>query len=163
MTLVDVAQFAVPVSIIEQTEAILQDAGRSNCEAFVLWSGTHDETAFQVRSLHYPPQTAYRTPDGLLVRVDGDALHALNAWLFENQETLAVQVHAHPTDAYHSETDDSFPIVTTLGGVSVVAADFAFHGLLNEATAAYRLDQYGWFEVPHESLLTVTTAPHGTA
>jgi len=24
--------------------------------------------------------------------------------------------HAHPTDAFHSETDDSFPIVTTLGG-----------------------------------------------
>jgi hypothetical protein len=78
------------------------------------------------------------------VRVDGPALHELNMWLFENHEMLAIQVHAHPSDAYHSQTDDAFPIMTTLGGLSIVAADFAFDGLLTSHTAAYRLAKRGW-------------------
>ncbi|HEY2053445.1 MAG TPA: hypothetical protein VGH14_05875 [Solirubrobacterales bacterium] len=78
------------------------------------------------------------------MRVDGDALHELNLWLYEHHETLAVQVHAHPTDAFHSETDDAFPIVTALGGFSIVAADFARKGLLCADTAVYRLSREGW-------------------
>ena len=67
-----------------------------------------------------PRQTAYRLSEGLCVRVEGPELHRLNIWLYEHHELLAVQVHAHPTDAYHSETDDTYPIVTTRGGLSLV-------------------------------------------
>jgi hypothetical protein len=65
-------------------------------------------------------------------------------WLFENEEMLGIQVHAHPTDAYHSSTDDTYPIMTTLGGLSIVAADFASDGLLDKHCAAYRLSKHGW-------------------
>ena len=72
------------------------------------------------RTLHIPQQDSYRTENGLLVRIQGPALHQLNRSLYESGETLGVQIHAHPTDAYHSETDDAFPIVTALGGISIV-------------------------------------------
>jgi hypothetical protein len=147
MTLEAISRFQVPVSIVSETEESLQDAGAEGYELFVLWSGTVDETVFRVQTAHVPRQTSYQTDEGLLVRVEGSALHQLNVWLFQNNETLGVQVHAHPTDAYHSHTDDTYPIITVLGGLSIVAANFARDGLLNRATAAYRLDHRGWRSV----------------
>jgi hypothetical protein len=98
---------------------------------------------FHVNTAHVPRQTSLRMKSGLCTRVEGDALHGLNTWLFANGETLGAQVHAHPTDAYHSHTDDSFPIVTTLGGLSLVVPDFCRAGLFARS-AAYRLSPDGW-------------------
>lgn len=147
MTLADVASFAVPHQVITDTERALRDAGDEGYELFVLWSGVKDGSCFRTRHIHVPPQDSYRTKDGLLVHVDGEALHKLNVWLFENNEQLGAQVHAHPGDAFHSDTDDAFPIAAQLGSLSLVAADFCEHGLLDATSAAYRLDAGGWTEV----------------
>jgi hypothetical protein len=87
--------------------------------------------------------------------VDGVELHKLNMWLYEAGEVLGVQVHAHPTDAFHSETDDAFPIVATLGGLSIVAADFARDGVLTPQTAIYRLANSGWLPVDADRVLEI--------
>lgn len=157
MTLEDVALFVVPSSVIAKTERSLRRAGREGYELFVLWSGVPDGTSFLVRTAHVPRQTSYRSRSGLLVRVDGEALHALNVWLFEHEETLAAQVHAHPSDAYHSDTDDSYPIVTKVGGLSLVVPDFCRAGLF-DGSAAYRLTPGGWDrdESPLRQLVEVT-------
>lgn len=146
-TFESITQFVVPRDICDETDAQLREAGRNGAERFVLWSGVIESTRFQVRTAHVPPQTAYRLPEGLCVRVEGPELHRLNVWLYENHELLAVQVHAHPTDAYHSETDDTYPIVTTRGGLSVVVPDFARTGLRGAGTALYRLSSSGWDEI----------------
>jgi hypothetical protein len=160
MNLESVKSFSIPGSIIEETEASLRDAGSRGYEVFVLWSGVLYDQTFRIRTAHVPKQTSYRTDEGLLVRVEGPALHALNMWLFENEEILGIQVHAHPTDAFHSHTDDTYPIVTTLGGLSIVAADFAEDGLLNIDCAAYRLTRRGWRPIrrPHRSSLIEVVA-----
>jgi hypothetical protein len=155
MTLEHVKKFQVSREIVTQTESSLQDAGYEGYELFVLWSGEKSDDEFFVRNAHVPPQTSYQTEHGLLVRVDGPALHDLNVWLYQNEEMLGVQVHAHPTHAFHSETDDTYPIMTTVGGLSIVAADFARDGLVNRKMAAYRLSGTGWTELkrPHKSPL----------
>ena len=147
----------MPADILEKTETSIRAAGREGCELFVLWSGRGNGATFRVRSAHVPRQTAYRTEEGLLIRIDGDALHQLNAWLYENDEELAVQVHAHPGTAFHSDTDDSFPVATTVGSLSIVAAEFCRHGLIDETTAAFRLTKRGWSEsaAPVTELLCV--------
>ena len=147
MTLDGVKTFSAPRSVVATTERSLRHAGRDGYELFVLWSGTRDGPSFHVKTAHVPQQTSYRLKTGLCVRVEGDALHALNVWLFEHGEMLGAQVHAHPTDAYHSETDDSFPIVTTLGGLSLVVPDFCRAGLFVRS-AAYRLADDGWRRDP---------------
>lgn len=144
MTLDAVRQFCVPRSVVESTEQSLQEAGERGFELFVLWSGLIEDFSFHARHAHVPKQTSYQTDEGLLVRVEGAALHELNVWLFEHEEVLGVQVHAHPTDAFHSETDNTYPIVTALGGLSIVAAHFAQDGLVNKRMAAYRLTRSGW-------------------
>lgn len=139
--------FRVPSWIIHQTEAALQSAGTQGFELFVLWSGVDNGHVFEVRTPHVPRQTSFRLELGLCVRVDGDELHRLNRWLCEAGERLAVQIHSHPTDAYHSDTDDAFPIVTALGGLSIVAPNFGREGLLGTGTMAYRLNITGWREL----------------
>ncbi len=147
MTLVDIESFIVNREILAETQTALMRAGEEGFECFVLWSGDVSDRRLHVRTAHVPAQDAYKTKSGLLVRVDGDALHALNCWLFEHSQTLAAQVHAHPTSAFHSDTDDSYPIVTTLGGLSIVVPDFARHGVFTRGTRTYRLGPAGWKRV----------------
>lgn len=146
MTLAGVERFQVPATIIGQTEDALRSAGAEGYEAFVLWSGRQEGRLFNVRTVHVPKQDSYRLDSGLCVRVDGNELHRLNVWLYEASEILAIQVHAHPDEAYHSETDDTYPIVATLGGLSIVAAEFCRLGLFTPSTAIYRLYPEGWIE-----------------
>jgi hypothetical protein len=147
MTLESIQRFRVPRNIVAQSERSLLKAGKDGYELFVLWTGRRSGDVFEVLKAHVPRQTASKTKRGLLVRVEGEALHKLNVWLYENEQELAVQIHAHPTDAYHSETDDTYPIVTTAGGMSIVAADFCRDGLLTDDSALYRLAGNAWVEV----------------
>lgn len=149
-TLESISKFVVPANVVRATDYQLQLAGQVGCERFVLWSGVREAEAFVIRTAHVPAQTAYRLPEGLCVRVDGAELHRLNVWMFEHGEELGVQVHAHPTEAYHSETDDTYPIVAIRGGLSIVVPNFAREGLLGSGVAYYRLSNSGWGELPFE-------------
>jgi hypothetical protein len=134
--------------LLARSEDSLRAAGRDGCELFVLWSGRQDGEHCEVLDGHVPRQSSYKSKDGLLVRVEGRALHKLNSWLFEHEQTLIAQLHAHPANAYHSDTDDAYPIVTQLGGLSLVAANFCEDGLISDSTAAFRLREEGWVEEP---------------
>jgi len=148
-TLEAITRFVVPAAVVQKTDAQLRAAGRARSECFVLWSGVQEGETLQIRTAYIPRQTAYEFSDGLCVRVEGDELHRLNVWLFEHGERLAVQVHSHPTKAYHSETDDAYPIVTVRGGLSLVVPDFGRAGLLGIGVAYYRLGTSGWDELSH--------------
>ncbi len=148
MTLETVRVFRIAKRLVDESEKALREAGRAGYERFVLWSGVMGGDVFEVLSIVVPAQTAYKLETGLCVRVAGDELHRLNRWLYEQGETLGIQVHSHPTRAYHSETDDAYPIVTQVGALSVVVPHFCRHGLLTRGTATYRLSTAGWRQVP---------------
>jgi len=144
MSLTQINGFKVATEIVATTEAAIRRAGADGYELFVLWTGTASDDVFTVRTPHVPAQTSYRLDTGLCVRVGGDELHRLNMWLYEAGEVLAVQIHSHPTQAYHSDTDDTYPMVTQLGGLSIVLPDFGVHGLTGPGVAMYRLTASGW-------------------
>lgn len=148
MTLDSVEVLSVPRELLDETEASLRAAGRNGHELFVLWTGRVSGTTFEVHDAHVPRQVSYRSEHGCGVRVDGDELHRLNAWLYKHEQVLGVQIHSHPEDAFHSDTDDTFPIVTARGGVSIVAASFGHDGLLAPSTATFRLTRDGWAPSP---------------
>jgi JAB domain-containing protein similar to deubiquitination enzymes len=147
VSLTAVSRFIVSDEIIAVTDVALREAGDEGFERFVLWTGVRTGEEFLVRTTHVPEQTAYKLDDGVCVRVDGEALFRLNRWQYEHGETLGVQVHSHPHEAYHSETDDTFPIVTAIGGVSIVVPEFARAGLTGDGVATYRLSADGWDEL----------------
>ena len=143
MTLAQVEQFQVPAKIVRQTEETLRAAGAKGCEAFVLWSGRQNGPLFNILTVHVPKQNAYCLSSGLCVRVDGDELHRLNVWLYEADEILAIQIHAHPDGiSFRNRRHVSHP--SDAGGLSIVAAEFCRARLFTSSTAVYRLQADGW-------------------
>jgi len=141
VTLTEVEEFVVPLELIDQTLEPLQKAGRKGYEAFVLWGGRLDgPKRFEFVSAYFPEQTTSRGEDGLLVVVEGEALFRINRAFYGEGLTLAGQVHSHPTDAYHSDTDDAYPLMTLTGGLSGVVPDFGDGG-------RDRLDEWAWYRL----------------
>ena len=147
MTLRGVRRFRIQASAIRETEEAIRSAGQHGYETFVLWSGTREVDTFTVAQVHVPEQTSYKLDAGLCVRVDGSELHRLNVWLYEARQVIGVQVHSHPRDAYHSATDDTYPMATLEGSLSIVLPFFGRDGWGANDIAAYRLGQAGWVEL----------------
>lgn len=144
MSLQDVMTFAIARESIDATAEALREAGQEGYERFVLWSGVVASREFAVQCVHVPRQRSYKTCEGLVVRVDGPELHRLNVWLYEHGQRFGVQVHAHPTDAFHSRTDDDYPIVCEEGALSVVVPNFCRDDVISHGTAYFRLHDGTW-------------------
>jgi hypothetical protein len=130
LRLTGVREFVVPLQLLDQTLQPLQEAGRRGHEAFVVWGGrlSDEGTRLEFVSAYFPEQTATRTEHGLLVVVQGEALFRANRAFYQHGLILAGQIHSHPTEAYHSETDDTYPLMTLVGGLSGVVPDFGAGG-----------------------------------
>ena len=152
----------VSASAIRETEEALRSAGHKGYELFVLWSGKRAADTFTVGQVHIPEQVSYKLATGLCVRIDGSALHRLNVWLYEAEQVIGAQVHSHPTDAYHSETDDTYPIATLEGSLSIVLPFFGRDGWRSRHIAAYRLGPNGWVAMtgPLSDLVEVVGSGH---
>jgi hypothetical protein len=142
-----VRKVIVPESVLGTVLAFMRSAGQLGCEALALWVGEQESDRFAVRQAYIPEQRCIRGEGGLLVHVDEAALHQMNVWLFETGYTIVAQLHSHPTAAYHSETDDLFPVATKRGSFSIVVPDFARDPFYFGGCAVYRLDESGWAEV----------------
>lgn len=154
--LLGISEFVVPRRVLEGTLVALAESSRRRQEGFVLWGAqTGGRGCLRFSSVVQPQQQARSTSEGELVVVGGDALFAVNKLLYERSEVLAGQVHTHPTEAYHSSTDDEFPLVTLLGGISVVIPNFGDGGLKAlERWAWYRLIDRGEWVPLDEGLVT---------
>ncbi|MEZ0579253.1 hypothetical protein [Nocardioides sp. MH1] len=146
MNLNRVCDLRIPNTVLDPTLDFLRAAGQGGYEGFVVWGGRLlDDTTLAFTSCYVPKQTAHKTASGLLVTVDGEALFNMNRAFYNQGEVAAGQVHSHPTDAYHSETDDHFPLVTLAGALSLVIPDFATHG--REA-----IDRWAWYRLVGEGV-----------
>lgn len=126
----------------------LRAVGKRGYEGLALWAGTSEGKDFYVRHTLVPEQRCTRSQYGVGVSVSPQELHRLNVWLFENQMRVIGQLHSHPGEAYHSDTDDAFPLATTIGCVSLVVPDFAAAPFALPRCAVYRLDARGkWVHV----------------
>ena len=149
--LLEVRRVLVPRECADAAREHLRAAGERGLEGMALWAGTQQDTVFEVLATIVPRQTGSVSDSGLAVVVDADELFRLNVWLYENAMQLVAQLHSHPGAAYHSETDDTFPIMARLGGFSLVLPDFATRPFDLREIATYRLlPGSGWCLVPAE-------------
>lgn len=144
MTLEGIRSFQISEGLVQATEDALREAGSKEFERFVLWSGRTSDKLFRVEHIYVPTQRSFKLKRGVCVRVEAPELDRLNRWLYANHQELAIQVHSHPNEAYHSETDDTFPIVTLLGGLSIVVPNFCRDELFGYGIAVFRLTREGW-------------------
>ena len=141
--LVDVRSILVPRDLALEAHQHLRRVGTRGLEGFALWAGTRTGDEFHVRRTLIPAQTGVRSASGVCVTIGPDELHRINVWLYENKLRLVAQLHSHPTDAYHSNTDDAFAIATSAGSLSLVVPNFARDTFTLDRCAMYRLTPYG--------------------
>jgi len=145
----DLEELVVPRHLADVAQAHLRAVGRRGNEGFALWIGRRNENAFRVEETLIPEQRGLRFNSGVCVTVGSEELFRINRYLYSTGRQLVAQIHSHPTEAYHSETDDSYPIATTAGAFSLVVPDFAVRPFSLDECAVYRLvPGDGWLEFP---------------
>jgi hypothetical protein len=138
--------------VLEETKAALHASGLDGHEGFVLWLGTIASTESLITEMMAPPQRPIKSEDGVGYFIEGHTLFQISRYLSEKRLRMVAQVHSHPTEAYHSKTDDDYAIVTEEGGFSLVVPDFARGPALISAWAVYRLSGGRWRALPASEL-----------
>jgi proteasome lid subunit RPN8/RPN11 len=105
--------------IVFRTFHELRECGRGECECAVYWTGPAGE-AF-VDGVEHPIHK--QSPFGY--EIDDKWLTDFWKRLAASKRSVKVQVHTHPDHAFHSATDDEWPIVSQVGFVSIVIPHFA--------------------------------------
>jgi len=144
--------YRLPRRILEETFAHFRACGRGRRECQVLWVGPWNAPDTITKAIH--PQ--HQAHAGSFV-LDDRWLN--DFWLSLARERLGVrvQVHTHPGEAFHSPTDDAFPIIHTVGFLSLVIPSFALgpigfkEAFLTEIKADGR-----WRQVAIEEKLVLT-------
>ncbi|ODT03002.1 MAG: hypothetical protein ABS52_11225 [Gemmatimonadetes bacterium SCN 70-22] len=145
----DVEGLLVPRRLADAAQHHLRMVGRQGNEGFALWIGRRAGRVFHVDETLIPEQRGLQFNTGVCVTVGSEELFRINKYLYTTGRQLVAQLHSHPSDAYHSETDDSFPIATTAGAFSLVIPDFAVRPFSLDECAVYRLvPGDGWLEFP---------------
>jgi hypothetical protein len=138
----DITSIHLPKSCAISALGWMHKMGKSYLEGVALWAGVRKDDKFYIKRTIIPEQKSGSFDNGLLYVVEGKELHRIGLELFDTGMQLIAQIHSHPKAAYHSETDDEYPIVTVLGGISVVVPDFAQGGFNLSQWAVYRFLPY---------------------
>lgn len=116
--------YYIPISVMEATNKILQQAGYNEKECYVWWGGyfTSDGEAQVVTALYPEIVTEFGC-----VHLDIHALSSLHNQLRSQDQVLLAELHTHPPGAGgQNEVDASNPAVTYPGFISIIVPEFAF-------------------------------------
>jgi hypothetical protein len=146
------AAYRLPRHILAETFAHFRGCGRGERECQVLWLSPWVGPCTITRAVH--PE--HKADDSGFV-LDETWLNKL--WITLALEGLGVriQVHTHPGEAFHSATDDAFPIIHTPGFLSLVIPNFALGPIDFEQAYLAEIQADGcWCEVAIGERLTLT-------
>jgi hypothetical protein len=161
--LADVERIAVGAGVVVATIEALQEYGSEGLEGLVLWLGSVEGTFARVSRAIVPEQNPIRSESGVGYFVEGATLFDLNRALSTTGLRLIAQVHSHPGEAYHSDADDRYAIVTAEGGLSLVVPNFGRAPLDPNFWAIYRLKQGVWNELSPDEVASLITMVGETA
>src|SRR5581483_8447953 len=142
-----VHRVTVDPTVVRDTLDVLRQFGSRRLEGLVLWLGDIEEDQAHVYQFIVPEQQSISDEEGVGYFVSGETLFRLNRALAESGLRLIAQIHSHPREAYHSEADDRFAIVTADGGLSLVVPDFGNAPEDPSTWAVYRLSRGQWIEL----------------
>lgn len=112
--------YRLPRRMIDETFTTLRSCGAGVRECQLFWASAWSDPLDLTHVIHPKHYSD----------AHGSALD--NAWISKFWVDLAdrdlgvrVQVHTHPCEAFHSQTDDAFPLIHEAGFLSLVIPDFA--------------------------------------
>jgi hypothetical protein len=116
-------KYSIAGGLWVDTFATLKGCGAGRRECQILWVGPWADLG-QVSRVVHPVHAA----NGGGFQLDETWLNAFLFDLARRGEGVRVQVHTHPGSAFHSKTDDDWPIVHTPRFLSLVIPRFATKG-----------------------------------
>jgi hypothetical protein len=144
-------RYQVPAALLAETFQLLRQCGGGRRECQVLWTSewSRPET---ISGVAHPRHRAH-----------AGGFEVASPWISEFWRELSrtgrgirVQIHTHPGEAFHSITDDAFPIIQSIGFLSLVIPDFAQGPVGFERAYLAEITSDGaWREVPPESRLEI--------
>lgn len=143
---IDIKKIYIPYSCIKESYEIMRNAGKNGKEAVALFVGEIKNTVFIVQKTIVPKQKPYSSALGLMYDVSSEELLQLNLYLHRTNLKIIAQIHSHPNEAFHSPTDNSYSIVPTIGGLSIVVPEFASGPIDAKFWSVYRLSSYNKWE-----------------
>ena len=144
----------LPRPLLDETFRHFRSCGAGQRECQTLWVGPWAHPHL-ITSVIHPCHGA--TPVGF--DLDDEWLSQFWQRLAEENCGIRVQCHTHPGAAYHSATDDAFPILQTPGFLSLVFPNFATGPVGFDRAFLAQIGGDGvWREVPIDEHLEVFDA-----
>ena len=134
-------------NLLQITVQTLRRCGNGRDECVVYWTGPCDELGVDqvVHPVHRVGAYGYV--------IDERWLQTFWVDLARQQRTARVQVHTHGGQAFHSDTDDRFPLVAVPDFLSLVIPRFAADvSLPDDAYLVALQDSGSWRSLPLEVL-----------
>ncbi len=141
----------VPRACVEETFRILRGCGEGRRECQALWLSAWRDPDAIARVVH-PRHAAHAAG----FQLEGSFINQLWFELVRTECGVRVQVHTHPGAAFHSRTDDDWPIVHTAGFLSLVMPNFALGPVGFDKAFLARIEPDGrWREADPAELMEV--------
>ncbi|MBL0924264.1 MAG: hypothetical protein IBJ12_07335 [Sphingomonadaceae bacterium] len=130
--------------MIEETFSVFRSCGNGERECQLYWL-SHQDSPLELMEVNHPRHWASRyglaVEDKWISRFWGD--------LADRRMSVRFQVHTHPEQAFHSATDDAYPLMFHAGFLSLVIPDFALGPVGFDQTYLTEMQPNGrWKQVP---------------
>ncbi len=119
-----IKQLAIPGSIFRSTISKFQEIGEQQKEAIAYWTGTLNQEKGEIRNVIFADSYNEFENEKLFARVPLQTTFQIGKLIHERNEVLFAQIHSHPFEAFHSFTDDNYPISHKLGFLSIIVPFF---------------------------------------
>lgn len=144
-------RYRIPAGLLARTFDFFRRCGGGARECQVVWTSAWAKPE-DVCDVVHPRHRSH-----------GGGFELESAWINEFWLELArtgkgirVQVHTHPFEAFHSGIDDAYPIIHSVGFLSLVIPDYGLGPIGFESAYLAEIDAAGqWREVPVHSRLEI--------
>ena len=130
-----IREYWIPLQVLDDSQRYLRDFGGKRFEGYMCWSGTLlNESTASVRSCIYPKEYKSSNFRGVHAGLDLLVAFEMGNQAYAKKEFLLVQLHTHGFEAFHSPTDNTYPISHKVGFISIVIPFFARKKFYNSKT-----------------------------
>lgn len=119
-----ITQIILPCKVIIKTERFLKRIGEGGEECIAYWTGVFKDEKALVKDVLFPSEFSTERSWGF-AHVNLETAFKIGELIHKKKQFLLVQLHTHPFEAFHSFTDDKYPISHRVGFLSVVIPYFA--------------------------------------
>jgi len=106
--------------MIDETFATFRSCGANRRECQVFWLSPWAD-ATNLTEVAHPSHDS----NAYALSIDSDWINRFWLDLANRGMGVRIQIHTHAFEAFHSETDDSFPLLSDVGFLSLVIPNFA--------------------------------------